>query len=128
MEATPRSPINSLLGIEAVDLEDGEVQLRLDTTDEHFNEVGFVHGGIAALLCDGAMGRAVTRTLSPGASCATVQFSIQYLDRAEGRLTARSRILRRGRNVAFLEAECTRDDGRVVARAQGTWTIREARS
>lgn len=118
------SPINAALGIEHEDLPDGRVRLALATGPEHVNEVGIVHGGVTALLLDGAMGRCVVRTLASGQSCATVQLSIQYLAPAKGRIEAVARVVKRGRTVAFLEAECTRADGAVVGRAHGTWVIR----
>jgi uncharacterized protein (TIGR00369 family) len=118
------SPINAKLAIAAEDLPDGRVRLSLDTDDDHRNEVGLVHGGLTALLLDGAMGRCVGRTLAPGQTCATVQLSVQFLAPAEGRLAAVGRVVRRGRATAFLEGECTRADGRVIARAHGTWVIR----
>jgi len=118
------SPINAALGIAHEDLADGSVRLALETGPSHVNEVGLVHGGIATLLLDGAMGRCAVRTLAPGQSCATVQLSVQYLAPAEGRIAAVGRVVRRGRSVAFLEGECTRADGTVVARAHGTWVIR----
>jgi len=118
------SPINAALGIRAEDLPDGRVRLSLEVGEQHKNEVGLVHGGLTTLLLDGAMGRAVGRTLEPGQGCATVQLSVQFLAPAEGRLTAVSRTVRRGRTTAFMEGECTREDGTVVARAHGTWVIR----
>ena len=118
------SPLNAALGITAEDLPDGRVRLALETGPQHRNEVGSVHGGVAALLLDGAMGRCVGRTLAPGQVCVTVQLSVQYLARAEGRIEALARIVRRGRSTAFMESECTRADGTIVARAHGTWVIR----
>lgn len=118
------SPINAALGIRTEDLADGSVRLSLATGPEHVNEVGIVHGGITALLLDGAMGRAAGRTLTPGQICATVQLSVQYLAPAEGTLAAVGRVVRRGRATAFLEGECQRSDGSVIARAHGTWIIR----
>jgi uncharacterized protein (TIGR00369 family) len=118
------SPINAALGIVHEDLPDGRVRLALETNASHVNEVGLVHGGITALLLDGAMGRCVGRMLAPGQKCATVQLSIQYLAPASGRLEAVCRVVRRGRTTAFMDAECTRTDGTLVARAHGTWVIR----
>jgi uncharacterized protein (TIGR00369 family) len=118
------SPINAALGIEHEDLPDGGVRLALSTGPEHVNEVGIVHGGITTLLLDGAMGRCAGRTLAPGQTCATVQLSVQFLAPAEGRIQAVGRVLKRGRSIAFLEGECTRADGAVIARAHGTWVIR----
>lgn len=118
------SPLNEKLGITAEDLPDGRVRLSLATDESHRNEIGWVHGGLSALLLDGAMGRCLGRTLEPGQSCATVQFSIQFLAPAQGHIAAVGRVVRRGRTTAFLDGECTREDGRVVARAHGVWTIR----
>lgn len=122
------SPVNRKLGVETEDLEDGSVRLSLTTDASFHNEVGFVHGGVPTFLLDGAMGRACGRTLdlSRGQSCATVQLSVQFLTKAEGRLTAVGRVVRRGRRVAFLEGECVREDGKTVARAHGTWAIAES--
>jgi uncharacterized protein (TIGR00369 family) len=121
-----RSPFNEKLGISVQDLEDGRVQLTLETGPEWTNEVGSVHGGITMSLLDGAMGRAVGRALSPGDLCATVQFSAQFLAPAQGRVTATGRVVKRGRRAAFAEAECVREDGTIIARAHGTWSVRTA--
>ncbi len=118
------SPLNEKLGIRVEDLPDGTVALSLATDASHRNEVGLVHGGIALLLLDGAMGRAAGRTLEPGQGCATIQLSAQFLAPAEGRLRALGRVVKRGRNVAFLEGECVREDGTLIARAIGSWAIR----
>lgn len=122
--ASLHSPINAALGIQSEDLPDGRVRLSIETDGSHQNEVGLVHGGVSALLLDGAMGRCVGRSLEPGQTCATVQLSVQFLAPAEGRIAALARIVRRGRTTAFMEAECTRADGTVIARAHGTWVIR----
>ena len=118
------SPLNAKLGIAAEDLADGSVRLTLETDATFASEGGLVHGGIVALLLDGAMGRAVERTLAPGERCATVQISVQYVAPAEGELCSTGRVVRRGRTVAFVESECARADGRIVARAHGTWVVR----
>jgi uncharacterized protein (TIGR00369 family) len=120
MTSVPRiSPLNHL--------EDGEVRLELTPGDRHRNELGAVHGAVVTALLDGAMGRAIGRRLAAGETCATVQLSVQFLAPAEGELHALSRTLRVGRTVAFLEAECRRSDGTLVASAHGTWALRRAR-
>ncbi|MFN0058391.1 MAG: PaaI family thioesterase [Planctomycetota bacterium] len=117
------SAFNKKLGIVAEDLADGSVRLTLEVDASFANDIGAIHGGVAATLLDGAMGRACCRTLAPGEGCATVHLSVQYLASAEGRLTAIGRLARRVRRIAFIDGECTRADGVVVARAQGTWAI-----
>jgi acyl-coenzyme A thioesterase PaaI-like protein len=70
------------------------------------------------------MGRSVGRALGGVGTCATVQLSVQFLAPAEGRLTARSRRVRVGGRVAFMAADCLRDDGTLVATAHGTWALK----
>ncbi|QDU85288.1 hypothetical protein Pla163_24160 [Planctomycetes bacterium Pla163] len=120
-----RSPVNEHLGLDTIDHDDGTVELRLACGPEHTNEVGIVHGGLTSFLLDGAMGRAIGRTLEAGGSCATVQLSVQFLAPARGTIAAVGRVTKRGRRVAFAEAECRRlDDGELVARAHGTWAVK----
>lgn len=120
-----RSPVNDHLGIDTIDHDDGTVELRLVTGPEHANEVGIVHGGLTSFLLDGAMGRAAARTLDAGGACATVQLSVQFLSPARGTIVAVGRVTKRGRHVAFAEAECRRlDDGELVGRAHGTWAVK----
>jgi len=123
------SPFNRHMGFEVEDLEDGTSRLSLPAGHDLRNELGIVHGGATMALLDGAMGRTVVRSLGAGSSiAATVQFSVQFLAPAQGRLTATAKVLRSGQSVAFLEGECRRDDGTLVARAHGTWAIRRGPS
>lgn len=124
----PISNANQKLGVTGEDLDDGRVILTLDADESFHNEVGFVHGGVAMFLLDGAMGRCCGRAIQPGDSCATVQISVQFLTKAVGTLVAEARVTRMGRSIAFLEGECRRADGGLVARAQGTWAIQRQRS
>ncbi len=118
------SPLNEKFGIQTEDLADGTVALSLATDASYLNEIGAVHGGVTMLLLDGAMGRAAGRTLEPGQGCATIQFTAQFLAPAQGKLRAIGRVVKRGRSVAFLEGECRREDGTLIARAVGSWAIR----
>ncbi|QDU67114.1 PaaI family thioesterase [Engelhardtia mirabilis] len=127
-DPAPLSSFNQHLGFEVEDREDGTSLVRLPEGHNLRNELGVVHGGVAMALLDSAMGRTAVRSLEPGARAATVQFSVQFLAPAEGRLTASARVARAGRSIAFMEGECIRDDGVVVARAHGTWAVRRPES
>lgn len=117
------SAINRFLGIREEDPEGKESKLRVAVRAEFRNETGATHGGLAALLLDGAMGRTVMRTIGPAESAATVQFSIQFLRPAEGELLAQARILKRGKRAIFMEGECHNERGELIAKAQGTWAV-----
>lgn len=119
------SPLNAFLDITTEDLESGRVRLCIVAGPHWKNEVGLIHGGVMALLLDGAGGRATARTLASNETCATIHLSIQYLNPARtGTLCAEAWVVKRGRRIAFVEGECVGDDGTVLARATGTWVIR----
>lgn len=98
---------NKLVGIEFVAQHEDGVTLRIPLREEHMNGAGVVHGGVTFTLADSAVGHAVTRIV--GKRCTTAELKINYLKPAtKGVLTARSRILRKGRRlvVARVEVHC----------------------
>ena len=73
----------------------------------------------------GTLGPALVATLGPGLFAPTTDLHVQFLRPARpGRLTGRGRIVRRGREVAFLAGELFDDSGQVVAAAVATAQIR----
>lgn len=122
-ERTP-TPYGQHLGIELIEAAEGRASARLPLAAHLCNRRGVAHGGAVASLLDTAMGAAVISAMTPEEWCGTLQLSIQYNDPARhGPLTASGRMVRRGRRVAFAEGEVADAEGRVVARAHGTWTI-----
>ena len=91
----------------------------------HLNINGAVHGGVYATILDTAMGASVLSKLAPGETAATITLTVEYL-RGAGpgtRLTARGRLLRRGRHIAFAEGDLSDEEGTPLGRAHGTWYI-----
>jgi uncharacterized protein (TIGR00369 family) len=91
----------------------------------HLNINGVVHGGVYATILDTAMGAAVVSVLGPGETTATTSLYVEFLRAArEGdTLTARGRIQRRGRHIAFVEGDLHGADGQRLSQARGTWYI-----
>ena len=56
----------------------------------HYNPIGSVHGGYAAILLDSAMGLAVQTTLPAGTGYTTLEFKISFIARHDARTPARS--------------------------------------
>lgn len=125
----PRSsgPYARLLGVEVVSETNDGVELAMDAREDHERQGGILHGGVMMSLLDMAMAGAVGRTLEPAQTMASVSITTDFLRPAgQGRLTVKSRLVRRGATMAFPEAELFDAQGKIVARATGVWVIRGA--
>ena len=123
----PRPPAADLLGWElvAVDPEAGTIEVAFVATESMLNPVGTVQGGLLAAMLDDTLGPAVVATLGPGEFAPTADLHVQFLRPARpGRLVGRGRIVRRGRDLAFLAGELLDEAGEVVAVATATAAIR----
>jgi len=75
----PRPPIGILMDFSIVEVEKGKVTFAVQPAEFHYNPIGVVHGGLAATLCDSAMGCAVQTMLPAGTGYTTVDLSVTYL-------------------------------------------------
>src|SRR6201996_580166 len=94
----------------------------------HYNPIGSVHGGYAAILLDSAMGLAVQRQLPAGTGYTTLEFKISFvrgMSEAIGVVRTEGRVLNAGRRVATAEACITDTEGRLLAHATTTCLVFE---
>jgi uncharacterized protein (TIGR00369 family) len=122
-------PIANLLGFElrAVDPDAMTIEVGFNARPEFVNPAGDVQGGMLSAMLDDTMGPALVATLGDGEWAPTTDLHVQFLAPARpGSLVGRGRVVRRGRNVAFLAGELSDPEGRVVATAVATATIRRA--
>jgi uncharacterized protein (TIGR00369 family) len=123
----PPAPIQSLLGYDLVEAEEGRVVFEGRPGEQHYNPIGSVHGGFAATLLDSALGAVVHSTLASGEAYVTleVKFNLVRPITAEtGPVRAEGRIVHRGRTVATSEADLRGGDGKLLAHATSTCLIR----
>jgi len=59
--------------------EPGVVVLNSVPAFRHYNPIGSVHGGYAAILLDSAMGLAVHSMLPPGSGFTTLEFKVSFI-------------------------------------------------
>ena len=122
------SPFVDLIGIRFTELNSGESCCELDASEGLFNTNGILHGGVAYSMADTGMGAALFAGLEKGQSCATIEIKIVYLRPVTaGHLVCRTKLIQQGRRIAVLESE-VENDGRLVAKALGTFAIIEKRS
>jgi uncharacterized protein (TIGR00369 family) len=112
------SPYAAALGVEAVTVDAERAVLRLPFREQNANPGGALHGGVAASLSVIAA-QAVTRAALGEASGPwhTTGLHVSYLAAAinEG-VTAEARLLRRGKELCFLEVDVGAE-GKPIARA-----------
>ena len=126
-ESKPPTGFQKVIGLDIFEREDGRSQSRIDIGDEHMNPHGVVHGAVMYSMADTGMGAAVYTKLADDESCATIELKMVYIAPArEGTLECETRLINKGRRVAVLESDVF-NNGRLVAKALGTFAIFPAR-
>lgn len=114
-----KSGYSASLGVELSELSEEAASLRLPYKDENSNPGKALHGGCAASLAViGA--HAVARAALGEASGPwhTVSVQVNYLAAAiDETVTAEARLLRRGKELCFVEVDVKREDGKPIAHA-----------
>ena len=95
--------------------------------DERFaNPVGIVQGGFVAAFADSAMGAAsVTFAKDRKVFSANAEIKVSFLKPAKvgSVLTCTAYVISGGNRAAFIEAEITDEDDRMIAKASSTYLL-----
>lgn len=114
-----KSGYTAALGVELTDIDSESASLALPFREENSNPGKALHGGCAASLAvTGA--HAVTRAALGAESGPwhTAGLQVNYLAAAiDEAVTARATLLRRGKEMCFVEVDVTREDGKPIAHA-----------
>ena len=120
-------PAAVLLGwkLVRVDPDAETIEVSFTATEQFLNPAGDVQGGFLAAMLDDTLGPALVATLGVGQWAPTIDLQVQFLRPARpGELHGMGRVVRRGREVAFLAGELRSADGAVVATATASAIIR----
>ncbi len=116
--------VNDTFGFRRLDTTDpaAEVAFAWTVPEAYCNSAGTAQGGVLAAFADAVLGAACAPHLPADHYPALAEMKISILRPAPAgaRLTARGRVLRRGRRVLFVEAEIADAAGTLVAKASGT--------
>jgi uncharacterized protein (TIGR00369 family) len=124
----PEPPI--MEGVEPFDCtaEPGAVVIHSIPGIRHYNPIGSVHGGYAAILLDSAMGLAVQTMLPAGTGYTTLEFKISFIrgmNKDTGKIRTEGKVLNAGRRAATAEARILDGKGRLLAHATTTCLVFE---
>lgn len=111
-------PVCALFGMRVIGVDEGSTTWTMPAS-EWFCTSGFTfYGGALVMLLDGAVNGAVTSTLGPGDSHATLDLKVNFLRPVspDGRdLTARAEVVHRGRTIQVVRAQIENADRKTVA-------------
>ena len=114
------------VGVKPVISKENNCRAKLKIKREHLNCGGIVHGGVITTLCDVALAGAVDKSLKKEEYCVTVQLNVQFMEPAHlgETIFGYSKLVRRGRTLAFVEGYLETNTKRKIAKANGIWFIK----
>jgi uncharacterized protein (TIGR00369 family) len=124
----PEPPIMQTVGPFDCTAEPGAVVINSVPGLQHYNPIGSVHGGYAAILLDSAMGLAVQTMLPAGSGYTTLEFKISFIKaitKDTGPIRTEGRVFNVGRRAATAEARILDGSGRLLAHATTTCLVFE---
>jgi uncharacterized protein (TIGR00369 family) len=117
-------PFAMLLGMRLVRLHRDGITIECIINDDLLNRAGALHGGVSAALADAAVEVAIHRHLGDHRPISTVEMKINYFRPVtEGRISARSRLLRVGSTLCVGRVDITDARKRVVGTAIVTYML-----
>jgi len=115
-------PFNTLLGMRLHRVHRDGITIDCTLRNDLRNNAGVAHGGIAAAMADAAVGGAIQSHFGGGCRITTVELKINYfLPVTEGRIFARSHLLRIGSTLCVGNVDLTDERGRAVGTAIVTY-------
>lgn len=118
-------PFLEHLGAKVEKLDKDEAILTINIEDFHLQHLGYVHGGVISSLADNTGWYAVIANIPEGKTSVTIEMKVNYLKPAKsGKLIAKGKLLRLGKNVAFATVEIYNGLD-LVAYATATYSILE---
>ena len=119
-----RHAFNHLLGMELVRMHRDGLTIQCRVRPELMNSAGSVHGGVSASIADAAVGCALYRHFNGARRFTTVELKVNYFRPVtEGRLLARSRLVRVGSSICVGRVDLTDAQKRSVGMAIVTYML-----
>ncbi len=118
-------PFVEELGLELHLFGDGQAEVQVDLEKAHLNSWEVAHGGVLMTMLDVSMAHAArsihAKEPGHGPGLVTIEMKTSFMRPAEGRLTAKARLLHRSTTMAFCEGSVYDEDHHLCAHATGTF-------
>jgi acyl-CoA thioesterase len=109
------NPFFCLMGIDIVSYKAGSAVLKMQVRPDMLNGVGWLQGGMLVALADEAIALALYTQLTEHEGIATISESTSFVKGVrDGVIFAEAKVIRKGRRVAFAEAEVFLDTGKMT--------------
>ncbi len=123
-----RVPFNALLGMRLRRVHADGITIECTVRDDLRNGAGVAHGGITAALADASVGIALLRHFGAQRRATTVELKINYFRAVtQGRMLARSHLLRIGATLCVGTVDLTDDLGQAIGTAIVTYMFLDGR-
>lgn len=124
IEAIKNLPLHISLGVKEISSELGNGTINTIVTPASLNPAGFYHGGVMYLLLDACAYSGVLSALEPNEDAVTHDIHVSVLRPAKlnDSITYKSKLVKRGRSLCFIDVEATRND-KLIATARITKSI-----
>jgi uncharacterized protein (TIGR00369 family) len=123
-EILTRHAFNHLLGFELVRVHRDGLTIQCRVRPELLNSAGSLHGGVSASIADAAVGCALYHHFAGKRRFTTIEMKVNYFRPiTEGRLLARSRLVRVGSTICVGRVDLADDHRRNVGVAIVTYMV-----
>ena len=116
-------PFTEHLGVELIESNREHALVSLTKRPELLNSWGATHGGVIMTMLDLVMSMAVRGHYNVSAGVLTVDMSVGFMNASRDDVSAEGRVLHAGQSTAFCESEARDSEGRILAKAIGTFKL-----
>jgi uncharacterized protein (TIGR00369 family) len=119
--------VNQQLGVEVVEVSPEKVVLQVEVGPKVHQPYGILHGGVSALLAEGAASIGGAVSVGPDQIVVGTELNCSHLrSMSSGTLTATATPIRKGRNVHVWAIDLTDETGRMICVARCTLQVLKA--
>jgi len=123
-KVTNNSPYYQLLGMEVLEIKEGESKIQMPFKQDLTHPYRIVHGGAIASLADSSVAMALISLVEPKDSITTIEFKINFFAPiSKGGLEAHAKIIHKGSKTAVGDVEVKNEEGKLVAKVIATYSI-----